>query len=841
MSYNNDIQFYSENYITNSPNRFNNTHTVLNAYKFIRTQKTPVIKIAKNLKKNFFAHNNKRILSHNFLKDNFVYNHEKILAFHPNKLIDKDKRCKTFNIDREKKSFQKMASLHKNLLKGKLLKSKLYKYIEKSANDNYIKKKREKEKNTFITMIEEDNSNENKNIFNFEKENEKIETPKVQKIFQENSYNSIDKIKQNTIFKNIKYDDNDIDITNKNIKNDKNLFPINFSTNVTSLSNIKFDYNKDKDKDKNKNKKDNSNKVKLKKRVSFNEPLKLNTQKKKELDLSKLKPISLPCIKFSSSINNYFKYVLQGNSNDKDTLAKTCIAKLRFGVIKKSLLENYKTILEKNEFPKDLANAMFYYYIKEQKYFFEFDDLYKKYLFFLSQEIKNNHFELNNLLEEREKIFNENNILLKRITDLTEELKMYESFKRLCLLVKFRTKNIEDIPIEEIYKYGIKLHLLNTHDRLKIEKKIEIEKEKEKKNIIHKEEEDHLYKRYNLFHRKSTKKIEKRVNKKNNTFNSFSEKLILNRKEPPIFENIDEFFQQIREENINIYKKFEIYNNSFYETKDLESEAEKENKIDQSPNSKYNRYLLKKLTNELSFLKDKNKKLNLYKKQLIEKKMQEEHNNSNNSIFPFYEINISSDNIDNLHKKKHHIQKGFYLEENEHTITLFTIYKKVREILLNPEINIEKILKINKLYNIIKEKKAIKDIKFNGHTYSKEIFHIKILELVYLKLIQWKKRCLKNKSLRNRYLKIKNEREKALKIYKSHQKLLQGQIYLMKRNDIIIDKTNKITFLQNKKIDPYYKKYVHDEVIKNENKLKKQNNITKIESEADKYYNLIQY
>ena len=49
---------------------------------------------------------------------------------------------------------------------------------------------------------------------------------------------------------------------------------------------------------------------------------------------------------------------------------------------------------------------------------------------------------------------------------------MYESFKRLCLLVKFRTKNIEDIPIEEIYKYGIKLHLLNTHDRLKIEKNL---------------------------------------------------------------------------------------------------------------------------------------------------------------------------------------------------------------------------------------------------------------------------------------------------------------------------------------------------------------------------------
>ena len=825
MSYYNDFQIFNENYITKSPNRFNKTYTALNAYKFIRTQKTPVIKIAKNLKKNFFDHNNKRILSHNFLKDNYIYNHEKILTFHQNKLLDKDKRCKTFNINREKNSFKKMTSLHKSLLKGKLLKSKIYKSIEKSANDNYLKKKREKEKNTFITMIEEDNSNENGNIFNFEKENENSETPFTPKIFEEKNYNIMDKTKQNKILKSYKNDNNDIDKANKNSKNETNTISINFSTNITSLSNIKFDYNKIK------NKNDNSNKIKLKKKVSFNEPLKKEI--KKEFNL---KPISLPCIKFNNSVNNYFTFALKSHKNSKDTLSKTCIAKLRFEIIKQTLLENYKTTLEKKEFPKDLYNAMFNQYIKEQKYFFEFDDLFKKYLAFLSQEIKNNHLELNILLEEREKIIYENNIILKRITDLTEELKIYEAFKRLCLLVKFKTKNIEDIPIEEIIKYGIKLHLLNNKDRLKLEKKIEIKKEN--KSDVHEGEEEHLYKSPKRNHRKTTKRLnKKRVSdfQKKNSLNILVEK---NLNAPPIFENINEFFQQIGEENNNIYKKYEIYNISFYEKKDLESEAEKENNIDQSPNSKYNRYLLKKLTNELSFLKDKNQKLNLYKKQLIEKKMQEENNNS---IFPLYELSNESDNIYYLHKEKNNLEKGFYLEENEHTITLFTIYKKVRDILLNPEINIEKILNINKLYNIIKEKKAIKDIKFNGNSYSKEIFHIKILELVYLKLIQWKKRCLKNNYLRKKYLKIKNEREKALKIYKSHQKLLQGQIYLMKRNEIIIDKTNKITVLQNKKNDPYYKKYLHDEVIKKEKKLKEQNNIFKLESEADKYYNLIQY
>ena len=210
----------------------------------------------------------------------------------------------------------------------------------------------------------------------------------------------------------------------------------------------------------------------------------MNNKKNKEIDSIKLKPISLPCIKFNNSLNDYFQYILEGNINDKLTLAKTSIAKLKFETTNKALSEQYKTTLEKREFPIDLANIMFYYYLKEQKYFFEFDDLYKKYFQYLYLEIKKNNEELNDLRKIKEKVFKENNLIIKKITDLKEEVKIYEAFKKLCLKIKYKTKNINDIPLEEIKKYGIDLNKYNSNRQI-----IEIKTKSDKNNNYNNEDE----------------------------------------------------------------------------------------------------------------------------------------------------------------------------------------------------------------------------------------------------------------------------------------------------------------------------------------------------------------
>ena len=479
MSYtnSNELELIKENNLYNSPNRFNKTYNTLNTYKLRKSLKTPVIKITKNNKKHFFT--NKIILSQNYLKDSYFYNHQKILTFHQNNILQKEKKCKTYDA-KNQDIFTNLSSLHKNMLKGKLLKSKLYKSIEKTANEKYIKKKKEREKNMFITMIEEENLDENKNILNFEKENEENSDDN-----KENIKSNIINIKPYKILETNKYEENENDdYTSENNINKGNIPKFNSSKNFSNIKNLKYEYNRNNifsGNINNINNNDLKSKNLLKKKLSFNN---MNNKKNKEIDSIKLKPISLPCIKFNNSLNDYFQYILEGNINDKLTLAKTSIAKLKFETTNKALSEQYKTTLEKREFPIDLANIMFYYYLKEQKYFFEFDDLYKKYFQYLYLEIKKNNEELNDLRKIKEKVFKENNLIIKKITDLKEEVKIYEAFKKLCLKIKYKTKNINDIPLEEIKKYGIDLNKYNSNRQI-----IEIKTKSDKNNNYNNEDE----------------------------------------------------------------------------------------------------------------------------------------------------------------------------------------------------------------------------------------------------------------------------------------------------------------------------------------------------------------
>jgi len=848
MSYTNEFNLHNEDQIynsTNSPNRFNRTYNILGHFNNFKSSRTHSINITKNLKKNIFSHN-KRI-SQDYLKENYFYNHEKILTLCQNNKIEKEKRCKTFDINKQKKIFKSLGSLHRNLLKNRLTQSNLYKLIEKSANANYIKEKKERERNTFITMIEEDNKDEN-NMLDLEKEesllNKRInEEINITNDYYFNNYiENYNDIKKNKLLKNYNYNNNIISNKRK-----KNAMLLKFNKNITNKKILISNYNYNnksnnilsEPKLNSYNNKDNKKNI-LKKKVNFNQTC---IEKNKSLDLSKLKPIFLPCIKFNSTLSNYFQYIIEGNRNDKHTLAKTCIAKLRFEIINKALMEHYKTTLEKNEFPINLVNTMFNFYLKGQKYFFEFDDLYKKYLAFLSLEIKKYNLELNDLLEQREILFNENNIILKQIIELKEQIKMYEAFKRLCLMIKYKKRNIEDIPKEEISKYGIINDLNNTNKNDIIEEKMK-QKEEDNKNKDDDSESNFPQKPLSKsFRTNSIKKRGGSNNKERKRGSFFFEKKdIIIYQQIPIFENIDEFFKRFAEENEALFKHYEIYNNSYYEKAKLKFDIQDENKIEQSPESKYNSNIVKKMNKELFLLKEKYKKLNIFKNTLLGKKNKNPNNINQLSLF---NINNNENENNKTEKNKNIINADkikFVLDENEKNISLFKIYKKVRSILLNPEINIEKILKDKKLYNIIKEKKTLKDIRFNGEVYSKEVFHIKILELVYLKLIEWKKKCLNNKNTRKHYLKIKNEREKFLKIYKCKQKLIDDQIHLMKRNDIIFNKTNKITILKNKRIDPFYKRYLFEDIIKNkELKKKKDNNKSGYESENDIFFNYFQY
>ena len=884
MSFNNEIYLYNDNKIFISPNYFNRTYSTFDRNKLLKSNKNQ-----RNIKKNMSFYNNQIILRSNIItkNQNYLYTREKILTYHQRKSNSKEKEKarshKSF--DRINGIFTNLDLLHTNFLRNKLINSNLYKLIEKKANDNFIKNKTERQKNTFITMIDNFNENlEEKKKYNFE-QNENIKNEISDEKNKEINNILYNKNKNDEYFKrNIFYKTkSDLNIPNTY---QKNSMILNFNNNISNKkkSNLKYKSNfiLSKTKIKGHSNIDISSISKEKKNVLFNE---INSYNNKSIDLNKLKPITLPCIKFNNILDNYFQNVLDGSISNENILAKSCTAKLKFEIINNVLIENYKTTNEKKEFPIIIEEAMIRHYQRAQKFYFEYNDLLNKYLNFLYKEIQKNKKELNNLLEQKELAIKENTKILKRTLELKEQIKTYENFKKLCLMVKHKSKNLDDIPIQEISKYQIKIdlnfrkkyHLSTIFNK---EKQITTQTkspEKKNKNFFHRDSlKNSIFRKrgsYNFDRRGSLKgknPFLNIINKNNNNINSIPQL--------PIFETGEDFIKKFNEEEDNIFKKYELSNLSFYEKSKLELDAIKENFNMVNPDLLYNNDLIIKKKNELLSLKEKNRKLINYKNYLLGIKLKiQNKTKSQISLDHPFNINIKlsnlkekrmnrdknknkdsnkieKKNIDNKNNENNsdkniftndiniNFEKGVYaLEENKSTIALYKIYKKVKEILLNPEINIEKIFNMKKLYSLIKEKKTIKDIHFNNEFFSKEVFCIKLLELLYSKLTIWKEKCLNNKNLRNIYLRLENEREKEVKIYKFKQKILEQKEHIMIRNNEIMNKSSKIIFLQRKKIDPYQKKFIFDNINKKNLFKKKEANKKLIESEDDKYYNFLEY
>lgn len=174
MSFNNEINKYTEGNKLNSTRRFNQTFSIFSKFKHLNIYEMESKRMKKNIKSSL---NYKKILSHDILKKNpnYLYNHKSIFSnIYRNTKSKKGKsdiRFKTFEI-KNNIAFE-INSLHKNILRKKLIGSNLYKLIQKNAYDNYIRTKKERgEKKTFLTMIEPDKFEDNKNIIYFDKPEE---------------------------------------------------------------------------------------------------------------------------------------------------------------------------------------------------------------------------------------------------------------------------------------------------------------------------------------------------------------------------------------------------------------------------------------------------------------------------------------------------------------------------------------------------------------------------------------------------------------------------------------------------------------------------------------------
>ena len=157
-----NINISESNNKYHSPLNHNYTYYTLNTSLLNKTKN----QLYANLKKNFTP---------NYLGPNYIYNEKKVISLHKNIEYNKNKKLKNLKLG---KSPNKLNLVHRNELRNKLLQSNIYKIIEKTANDNYLKAKRKK--NMFITTIEDDyESDEEENnqigkFFNKKKSNRKL-------------------------------------------------------------------------------------------------------------------------------------------------------------------------------------------------------------------------------------------------------------------------------------------------------------------------------------------------------------------------------------------------------------------------------------------------------------------------------------------------------------------------------------------------------------------------------------------------------------------------------------------------------------------------------------------
>jgi hypothetical protein len=273
-------------------------------------------------------------------------------------------------------------------------------------------------------------------------------------------------------------------------------------------------------------------------------------------------------------------------------------------------------------------------------------------------------------------------------------------------------------------------------------------------------------------------------------------------------QEIQEIFEEREKKVFLVYKK---YIDLIYDTNKLSLENQNEkakNKI--TPEIKENNLIFEKSKNELILLKLRNKELKNYKNALNKSKKNEE-------------------NIDFMNNKKR--------EKNKES----KILKKLKEIIFYHKINIDKISGLKKMFQILEEKEYNDCIIYKGKTYTKEIFYLQILEYIFLKMEEWKNKCLSDKNLREKYIKIKNERDKEMKYLKCEQNLMEEKMNTMKKNYEIMNKNNKIIVVSKRKFDPFYKKYMKDEIEQKRKKSLEDFDKKKQNDQIDKYNDYLYY
>ena len=521
--------------------------------------------------------------------------------------------------------------------------------------------------------------------------------------------------------------------------------------------------------------------------------------------------------------NVYCEGKLTSSRGNRNGLTEQILSKFKYNIINKIKKEFYTTQYEIHENPLIIMKEFESLQKANKNYYNIYLNLIKKYFGYLYAQIDEEKYKLMVLNEQREKLKEDIFQLMKKINNQNEKISFYQNFMKLLLRIKYNTISLDILPDDYLQKYGI---IINgpriIYNKNNINKKFSKKKTLlmitepheryrpnfKRKTTINLDINQRLFSRtksnnYNEIY-KMNKELKKKKSKdyspkkgrisyihpKKGTDYEISKKI-------PIFNNVQELSDRLKGIEIHLKDLYKESSDKRYMIQILKTELYRE-----SGRNKTHKFI--ESNNELENLMHKLiKKKEQYSLYINFKKVLTDTQN-NNYIENNQKINEKND-----------IKENNNQDEREGKNKEVNFADKIISILLKLDVNIEELIDWPGIYSFLRNPQEIK-INNHGKEYMKTLFCIKILEIIFLKLMEKRRKYLSNNKTRKHYLELEeiiDRNNKKRKVYEKREEEVKQRI---KRQKEILIKSTKVPILPIKKDDPFSYKIYYEQFKKKE-------------------------
>lgn len=554
----------------------------------------------------------------------------------------------------------------------------------------------------------------------------------------------------------------------------------NMKNNIDIINNKKIilNINKILNKDINFNEIGNSKSISLNKDIIKNKNV-INSFKVK-------KPIKIINYKFKDIYGNpndniYSNDEIYSSRYTNNPISEQIKTKLRYNIINEVQKEYLENQMEKLTNPRSLINNYELLHKKNKNNFEVFEILVKKYFGNLYSNIEKEKKKLFLLKEKKENLKEDNFQITKKINYKKDQIKLFQNLIILLIKIRYNVDSLNKVSKDCLEKYGVMRKGKKNFGR--------------KNSMMITDLKDNSYmknfrKKYIEINNKNNSKTNKMKKKKSSVFDidGFKNSKTLLLYSP----------KRLRDEHI-IIPTIPVFN----------SANELDSKI------KLIEYNIKELVQQLSY---KRYKINRLKLELSKNISEYISNNKKKKSFTFNETENDELNAlkqkyyDNLNLKNSLISKVYnYIEYKpktnksdncKNTNNKLDFSEKLISFLLKIDINIEDLLDQNGIYKFLNSPEESKII-YKSKEYNKTFFCVKILEIIFLYLMEQRMKYLYDDKKREKYLEYQEmiDKKNRIKNLKEFKNVNNKRIDI--RNKKIISRFYKINILPIKKDDPF--------------------------------------